>query len=125
MNRRTFMAASSLVALVVAGLALLWPSGLLASKGVELGAAVQVWVREVGVLIFAFGVTTFQARKSTDPVALRAVLLGSAVLHFCLLPIELVAYWEGVITKVSGVVPNSVLHVALGAASLHFARFRA
>jgi hypothetical protein len=122
MNRQTFMVISSLVAFAVAGFALVWPGGLLASKGVELGAPVNVWVREVGALILASGVTTFQARKSTDSVALRAVLIGSAVLHFSLLPIELVAYWQGVITKASGVAPNSVLHVALGVAFLHFAR---
>ncbi|HKY37516.1 MAG TPA: hypothetical protein VJN18_16350 [Polyangiaceae bacterium] len=121
MNRQTFMLIGSLVAFAVAGLALVWPSGLLASKGVELGAPVSVWVREVGALILAFGVTTFHARKSNDSVALRAVLVGGAVLHLGLLPIELVAYWQGVITKASGVAPNSVLHVTLGLASLHFA----
>ncbi len=116
------MVVSSLVAFAVAGVALLWPGWLLASKGVEPGGPVSVWVREVGALILAFGVITFQARKSTDAVAMRAVLVGGAVLHLSLLPIELVAYWQGVITKASGVAPNSVLHVTLGLASLHFAR---
>ena len=116
------MLASSLVSLSVACLALAGPGWLLAGKGVEPSASTSVWVREVGALIMAFGVITFQVRRSIDPLALRAVLVGGALLHFVLLPIELVAYWQGVITKASGVVPNSVLHVIFGLASLHFAR---
>lgn len=116
------MVASSLVAFAVGSVALLFPGWILSSKGVVPSAPTAVWVREVGVLIFAIGLVTFWARKSKEVVAVRAVLLGVATIHLGLLPIELIAYAQGVITKASGVAPNSVLHVVLGLGSLHFAR---
>lgn len=113
MNRRTFLTLSSAVAFGVALFALGFPRGLLAGKGVQPDAAVIVWVREVGALILAAGITTFLVRKAPDSEALRGVLIGNAVLHCALLPIELVAYSGGVIPELAGVVPNSVLHSML------------
>jgi hypothetical protein len=78
-------------------------------------------VREVGVLILALGVTLFLVRKHHDSPTLRAVLLGNAMVQLGLLPLELFAYREGVITLLSGIVPNSVLHVLLGTGFLLFA----
>ncbi|MEZ5980546.1 MAG: hypothetical protein R3F34_20365 [Planctomycetota bacterium] len=113
MNRTTFLTLSSLVAFAVAAFALAAPDALLSSKGVTHGPAATVWVREVGALIFASGVTTFLSRRSVDSHALRALLVGNAALHAVLFPIELSAFAGGVITKVGGVAPNSVLHVVL------------
>lgn len=52
---------------------------------------------------------------------MRALLLGNAVLQFALLPIEIAAYLDGVITARAGIVPNSVLHVLLGFGFAYFA----
>ena len=60
-------------------------------------------------------------RGQPDSQALRAFLTGNTVLQLGLLAIELVAFAEGVITTLSGVAPNSVLHVALGAGFAYFA----
>lgn len=122
MNRTSFLTLASLVAFAVAVLALAFPAVLLAGKGVEPAPSVVVWVREVGVLIFAAGMTTFLARRSNDSPALRAVLIGNAVLHLGLLPIELLAFAQGVITRGSGVAPNSLIHVALAIGFIAFAR---
>jgi len=113
MSRQRFLTFSSVVAVVVAVFALGFPGALLEGKGVVPEPALLVWVREVGALILAAGATTFFARKAADSEALRAVLIGNAVLHFCLLPIELVAFSRGVITKLGGVAPNSLLHLVL------------
>jgi hypothetical protein len=122
MTRRSFLTFSSLVAFAVAAFALIAPGGLLAGKGVEPSFPLLVWIREVGVMILAAGITTFLARKAPDSPALRAILIAGAVLHLGLLPIELVALSEGVITKTSGVVPNSLLHVLLAFGFIRFAR---
>ena len=122
MSRRTFMLVGSLLAFAVASVALLFPAALLETKGVAPNAAVIVWLREVGVLIAAAGLTTFLARNSNDPIALRAVLLGGAALHLGLLPIELIAVARGVLGHASGVAPNSIVHLALALGSLHFVR---
>jgi hypothetical protein len=47
----------------------------------------------------------------SDTPALRAVLWGNAIVHGSLLPIEIVAWHAGVITRLGGIVPNSVLLV--------------
>lgn len=112
-NRHTFLTLSSAVAFAVALFALGFPRALLAGKGVQPGAEVAVWVREVGALILAAGVTTLLARSAPDSQALRSILIGNAVLHAALLPIEILALADGVITEVGGVMPNSVLHLTL------------
>lgn len=122
MSRQFFLTFSSVVAVGVAAFALCFPSRLLASKGVEADGALLVWVREVGALILAAGVTTFLVRKAPDSVALRGVLIGNAVLHLGLLPIEVVAFSTGVITKLSGVAPNSLIHVLLATGFVVYTR---
>jgi hypothetical protein len=122
MTRHTFLILHSAVALAVAGFALCFPAALLAGKGVTPTPALLVWVREVGVLILAAGVTTTLVRRAPDSVALRSVLIGNACLHLGLLPIELLGFWQSAITRLSGVVPNSLLHAALAVGFITYAR---
>jgi len=122
LSRSTFLTLSSAVALAIGLFALLCPARLLESKGVAVpNDAAAVWVREVGVLIFALGVIMFLVRRHPDSATLRAVLFGNAVVQLGLLPIELEAFHAGVITELSGIVPNSVLHVLLAGGFLGFA----
>jgi hypothetical protein len=76
-------------------------------------------MREVGVLIFAQGLTCFLLRHQELSPAVRAFLIGAAVTQLGLLPIELAAYRRGSLTKLSGVLPNSVLHAVLGSVLLY------
>jgi len=122
MTRQTFLTLGAAVALAVAAFALILPEALLDGKGVRPNPALVVWVREVGVLILAAGITVALVRKAPDSGALRGVLIGNAVLHLGLLPIELLAYAQGVLTKLGGVVPNSALHVALAFGFAVYAR---
>ena len=120
--RSRFLTLNSAVALAVGSFAGLLPRALLDSKGVVApSAAVELWVREVGVLIFALGALLFLVRKHPSSRTLRAVLIGNALVHLGLLPLELVAYHLQVITRMSGVAPNSVLHGLLATGSLFFA----
>jgi hypothetical protein len=48
--------------------------------------------------------------------------MGNAVLHLGMLPIELVAFSQGLLTKLGGVVPNSVLHLVLAFGFVVYAR---
>lgn len=121
MTRIWFLGLSSLIAFAVASFALGFPEALLVGKGVAPNPATVVWVREVGVMILASGVTTLLSRRAPDSLALRAVLIGNAVVHFGLLPIELLAFGHGVITEVAGIAPNSLLHLVLGAGFAFYA----
>jgi hypothetical protein len=112
----TFMSA---VATLVGLCAVASPVRFLESKGATVNSAAVVWMREVGVLIFAQGLTCFLLRNQSLSPAVRAFLVGAAVTQFGLLPIELTAYWRGSLTKLSGILPNSVLHVVLGSVLLY------
>lgn len=113
-SRTSFLTLASLIALPVGAFALLLPDTLLASKGVPVDAGTRVWVREVGVLLLAAGVTAFLVRRHADSATLRALMVGNAIVQFGLLPIEPAAYVTGVVTRLSGIVPNTVLHLMLG-----------
>jgi hypothetical protein len=113
-QRPLFLTFSSAVALAVGSFALALPQVLLESKGVALpNEAAVVWVRELGVAIFALGVMLFLVRRHAESPTLRAFLYGNALLQLGLLPIEIAAHQERVLTRVSGIVPNSLLHVVL------------
>jgi hypothetical protein len=115
MSRKTFLTISSIIALTVGLFALAAPTALLASKGVAPNAAAAVWVREVGILLLTQSVVGFSVRAHSDSPTLRAVLLANAVLQVGIFPIEILAYANGAITSLSGIVPNSILHVLLAA----------
>jgi hypothetical protein len=112
----TFMSA---VATLVGLGAVARPVPFLESKGATVSPAAVIWMREVGVLIFAQGLTCFLLRNQALSPAVRSFLFGAAVTQFGLLPIELLAYRRGSLTKLSGVLPNSVLHVLLGSMLLY------
>ncbi|MFO1226524.1 hypothetical protein [Roseateles sp.] len=121
MNRTHFLTLAATIALAVGAGALLAPTEFLATKGVHTNPAAAVWMREVGVALLAFGVMALRLRRAPDSPALRAFMLGNAVLQLGLLPIELLAYRAGVITEFWGVAPNSALHAVLAAAFAYFA----
>ncbi|MBL8952375.1 MAG: hypothetical protein JNK82_16465 [Myxococcaceae bacterium] len=111
---KTFLTVVGLIALTVGSVALLSPLGLLASKGATPSPATVVWVREVGINIIALGVMSLSMRTHAPSPTLRAFFAGNAVVQLGLLPIEILAWRDGTLTQVSGIVPNSVLHAVLG-----------
>ncbi len=121
MSRRTFLTVVSFIAVGIGAIALLMPAALLESKGVAANAAADVWVREVGIALISIGIVTFVLRGHPDSPTLRAFLVGNAILQLGLLPIEIVAYAQGVITKASGIVPNSILHALLACGFAYYA----
>jgi hypothetical protein len=122
LHRSMFLTLSSAVALAVGTFALAFPHALLESKGVAPPHdAAAIWVREVGVAIFALGVMMFLVRHHAESPTLRAFFFGNAIVQLGLLPIEIGAYHRRVITQVSGIIPNTVLHVVLASGFLVFA----
>ena len=121
MTRKLFLSIVGLLALAIGSFALSAPALLLEAKGVSPSPAANVWVREVGISLIALGLVTFLARRDRDSPTLRAFLIGNAVLQVGLFPIEIVAYAQGIITEVSGVLPNSILHLLLAAGFIYFA----
>ena len=122
MHRKTFLTIVAGLGFAIGLLALCLPAVLLAGKGVPPEPAASVWVREVGVLILALSAILLLVRGQPDTPTMRAVLWGNAIVHGGLLPIEIVAWQDGVITRLSGILPNSVLHVTLCVGFVLFAR---
>ena len=114
MKRKHFLTFASVVALVVGSVALIAPGVLLAIKGIVGNDAADVWMREVGVVLVSIGCIAWCIRDHPDSPTMRAFLWGNALLQLLLFPVEIPAYAQGTITNVSGIVPNSILHVLLG-----------
>lgn len=53
---------------------------------------------------------------------MRVFLIANALMHVGLLPIEIAAWETGEITRFSGILPNSVLHVVFAFGFLFYAR---
>ena len=125
MKRKTFLMGASLIALAVGTFALIFPDVLLESKGVAANGAANVWVREVGVLLIAVGIIAFLVRNHEDSSTLKAFFIGNIVLQLGLIPIEPIAYVNGIITKLSGIMPNTILHALLaGGFAYYMARMK-
>ncbi len=121
MKRSTFLTFASMIALAVGAFALISPAMFLESKGITIGGAVNVWMREVGVLLISLGVVAFIVRDHEDSATLRALFIGNVIVQLGLLVIEPIAYSNGIITKLSGVVPNSLLNFCLAIGFGYFA----
>lgn len=122
MKRSTFLGLVGGLGLVIGVIAMLAPSVMLAGKGVAPGGAAAVWMREVGVLISAFAVIGLLVRRDPDSSSMRALLWGNALLHVGLFPIEILAWHAGIITRLDGIVPNSIFHVVVASGFVFFAR---
>lgn len=120
MNRKIFLTLAAVIALGVGSVALLFPADLLASKGTVPSVAANVWMREVGVLLLSLGVIAGLVRGHADSPTLKALMLGNLLVQLGLFLTEVVGYANGVITKLSGVLPNSVLHLLLAAGFAYF-----
>lgn len=121
MSRSWFLTIAGGIALLVGTIASVAPAWVLLGKGVAPEAAVLVWVREVGVAILATGGMSLALRHHPASPTLRVFFLGNAAHQVMLAPIEVVAYLDGTIPKLSGIVPNTILHVVLASAFLVYA----
>jgi hypothetical protein len=113
MTRKTFLTIASTIATTVGIFALLFPVILQESKGTQPNAATYVWTSEVGLVLIAIGVMAFLIRGEENSPALRAFFIGNLIIQIGLFAIEFIAYGNGVISKLEGVLPNLALHVLL------------
>ncbi|NBA88319.1 hypothetical protein GVN16_21280 [Emticicia sp. CRIBPO] len=120
MSRPIFLTIASFIALSVGAFALLFPGVLLESKGVAPLAATSVWMRETGLLLLTLGIINFAVRKLKPSGTLKALLSGNIIIQIGLFVIELLAYSNDVITKLSGIIPNLILHILLAIGFVYF-----
>ncbi|AWM15115.1 hypothetical protein DI487_15485 [Flavobacterium sediminis] len=120
MSRHVFLTIASIISFLVGLFAIVFPSVLLVSKGVTPLPGTLVWTRETGLLLLTIGVIAFSIRKHKNSETLKAFLFGNIIIQIGLFIIELVAYFYGTITKLSGILPNLTLHVLLAIGFIYF-----
>lgn len=114
MTRKTFLSIVAVVACTIGGVAAFAPYFLLTVvKSVEANGAAATMARTVGVLLLAVGVLNFAVRGHGDGPTMRAVLKANLLLQVCILPIDPVAYMQGIFPNPGAFVPNTILHVIL------------
>ncbi len=120
MTRNSFLKIASSIAIAVGIFALFFPAILQESKGTIPNNATYVWTSEVGILLIAISIMAFLVRREENSKTLRVFLLGNATIQIGLFVIELLAYINGIITKLSGIIPNSIIHILLTIGFLYF-----
>jgi hypothetical protein len=111
MQRESFLIAIGAIGVIVGTIALVAPRVLLTGKGITSESAAEVWMRQTGALIVAASLVVLLVRDAPDSATLRAIFWGNAFLHAAMFPIEILAWRRGTITRLSGIVPNSILHL--------------
>ncbi|MES2934402.1 MAG: hypothetical protein V4805_13045 [Pseudomonadota bacterium] len=122
MNRSLFLSLAATVAVAVGLFALLFPAVLLASKGTAPSLVANVWVREVGAILLMIGISAAAMRRHPDSPTLRVFFFSNAMIQLALLLIEVIAYQQGTITLLSGILPNSIIHILLGSGFIYYWR---
>jgi hypothetical protein len=78
--------------------------------------------RTVGVLLLTIGALNFMVRDHEDSPTLRAVCIANLLLQLAIIPIDPLAYFNGVYTTLGAFVPNTVLHVGLACGFAYYLR---
>ncbi|WP_310555712.1 hypothetical protein [Flavobacterium sp.] len=120
MKRQLFLTIASIIAFCVGLFAIVFPNILLESKGVEPFNGSIVWTRETGLLLLCIGIITFLIRKHETSATLKVFLFGNILIQVGLFAIELLAYFNNVITKLSGIIPNLTIHILLAIGFFYF-----
>lgn len=121
MTRKTFLTLVSFVTFAVGVFALAAPGVLLGS--VKLAApseAANVMARTVGILLVTMGVLNFLVRAHADSPTLKAILAANLLLQLGIMPIDPIAYANGVFATLGSFVPNTILHVLLSGGFAYF-----
>jgi hypothetical protein len=63
---------------------------------------------------------TLMVGNHEDSPTLRAFLMGNSAIQIGLFQVEILAYREGTITTLSGIVPNSIIHLCLAAGFIYY-----
>jgi len=123
MSRRVFLTLVSFVAVAVGSIAILAPHFLLVEvKRAVPNEAAEVMARTVSVLLVGVGALNFLVRDHGETASLRAVLIAELVIQIGLVPIDPLAYLQGVFATPAAFLPNTILHLLLAAGCVHFLR---
>ena len=114
MKRKTFLTVASVIALAIGSFALSVPGVLIGTvKMAAPSEAANVMARTVGILLITVGLLNFLVRGDEDSPTLRSILVADLVLQLGILPIDPLAYANGVYGTAGSFVPNTIIHILL------------
>jgi len=116
MDRKTFLTIVAVVATSIGAAALFIPAPFLREvKAAAPSETANVMARTVGILLLTVGVLNFLVRDHEDSPTLRAVCIANLFLQIGIMPIDPLAYVDGVYKSLGAFVPNTALHFVLAA----------
>ena len=101
--------------------ALLTPGTLIgAVKMAAPSDAANVMARTVGILLVTVGILNFLVRDHADSPTLRAIFKANLFLQIGILPIDPLAWMNGVYGTPGSFVPNTLIHVLLASGFAYY-----
>jgi hypothetical protein len=120
MKRKTFLVIASVVALLFAVIMIAAPGKVMQSQGLTADEPVKATLQFLGVMILAVAIITYLSRNDPGSIALRAVLIGSIVVHVLSMAMDWITYARGVFSQVSGIIPGTVVHTLLAIGFIYY-----
>ncbi|MFN8352969.1 MAG: hypothetical protein U0Y10_00860 [Spirosomataceae bacterium] len=120
MKRYTFLTISAVVGAFFAVYMLLAPNKMMESLGTSPSDSANVVLQATSVMLLSISAMTFLSRSDGGSLALRAILIGNIVMHVVALPIDWIAYEQGIFTQISGIIPGTVTHLVFAVGFVYF-----
>jgi hypothetical protein len=120
MSRKTFLTISALIGLIFGVYMLVAPSKMMEGMGVGEDRVANVVLEAMSITLIAVSAIIFFARNDEGSPALRAILIGGIIMHFGDMPVDWIAYSNGTFTKLSGIMPGTIVHIILGIGFIYY-----
>ena len=114
MKRQTFLTIAAALGTLFSLYMFFAPAKMMEGMGVQSNDTINVILQVMCVMLFTIAVITFLARRDEGSIALRAIIIGSIMMHIISIPIDWVAYQRGIFTQISGLIPGTIIHIILG-----------
>jgi hypothetical protein len=95
------------------------PDKMMEGVGSQPNSSTNVVLQVVSIFLICIGLITFLARKDSGSIALRAIIIGSIVMHIVLIPIDWIAYQQGTYITISGFLPGTIVHIIFAAGFIY------
>ena len=113
MKRQTFLTIAAALGTLFSLYMFLAPAKMMEGMGVQSNDTINVILQVMCVMLFTIAFITFLARRDEGSIALRAIIIGSIMMHIISIPIDWVAYQRGIFTQISGLIPGTIIHIIL------------
>ena len=111
MRRQTFLTIAAIVGVPLAVLMIASPAKMMEEMGTQRSDTANVLLQVVGLMTFSISVILFLARKDEGSIALRAIIIGNIIMGIGSIPIDWIAYQQGIFTQISSLIFSTIVHI--------------